>query len=177
MGYNPNTIYKNFPCVYSDNKVQTLPPQYNSNVSCDFYTYLTGPHASLTNSTARGPYILVSGFTSQIYIGSQVRLELGKFLIGASTNLAAYIRFSIIQETPTMLTKYVELYYNEFAAFTTTTQNKPTAGTGILTDVLTNSQINAVSKHTIAYSAPSSFFAVIYEFDQISTPSFTNQFV
>jgi hypothetical protein len=177
LGYNANTIYKNFPCVYSDNKVQTLPPQYNSNVSCDFYTYLTGPHASLTNTTARGPYIIVSGFTSQIYIGSQVRLELGRFLIGASTNLAAYIRFSIIQETPTMLTKYVELYYNEFAAFTTSIQIIPTAGTGILTDVITNSSINAVSIHTIGYSAPSSFFAVIYEFDQISTPSFTNQFV
>lgn len=64
LGYNPDTIYKNFPCVYSDNKIQTLPPEYNSNVSCDFYTYLTGPHASLTNTTARGPYILVSGFTS-----------------------------------------------------------------------------------------------------------------
>lgn len=76
-----------------------------------------------------------------------------------------------------MLTKYVELYYNEFTAFTTTTQTNPTAGTGILTDVITNAEINAVSEHTIAYTAPSSFFAVIYEFDQISTPSFTNQFV
>lgn len=124
--------------MYSDNKVQTLPPQYNSKVSCDLYTYLTGPHASLTNSTYRGPYILVSGFTNKMYIGGQVRLELGGFQIGSSTNLAANIRFSLVQETPTMLTKYVELYYNEFTAFTTASQNTPNAGSGVLTDSLTN---------------------------------------
>lgn len=63
LGYASNTIYKNYPCVFSDNRVQTIPPQYNSKVSCDLYTYLTGPHASLTNSSSRGPYILVSGFS------------------------------------------------------------------------------------------------------------------
>jgi hypothetical protein len=107
LGYDANTIYKNFPCVFSDNKLQALPPQYNSKVTCDLYTYLTGPHASLTNPSARGPYILVSGFTNMMLIGSQVRLELGRFLIGSSTNLAANIRFSLVQETPTMLTKFV----------------------------------------------------------------------
>lgn len=107
LGYAANTIYKNFPCVFSDNKLQTLPPQYNAKVSCDLYTHLTGPHASLTNSTSRGPYILVSGFSNWMLINAQVRLELGKFLIGSSTNLGAYIRFSLVQETPTMLTKYV----------------------------------------------------------------------
>jgi hypothetical protein len=43
----------------------------------------------------------------------------GKFLIGTTSNIAANIRFSIIEETPTMLTKYIELYYNEYVAFTT----------------------------------------------------------
>jgi hypothetical protein len=154
-----------------------LPPQYNSQVSCDLYTYLTGPHASLTNSTYRGPYILVSGFTSQMLINGQVRLELGKFLIGSSTNLATYIRFSIIQETPSMLTKFVELYYNELKAFTTATQSIPTAGSTGVTFAIGSSYINAVSNHSISFTAPSTFFAIIYEYDQISTPSFPNAFV
>lgn len=76
-----------------------------------------------------------------------------------------------------MLTKYVELYYNEFAAFTTSTQAITTAGSGILTDVLSNTQINAVSNHVLTYTAPSAFFAVMYQFDTISTPSFLNRFV
>jgi hypothetical protein len=46
-----------------------------------------------------------------MWIGNQVRLELGNFLIGSSTNLLTYVRFSLVQETPTALTKYVELYY------------------------------------------------------------------
>jgi hypothetical protein len=107
LGLSPDTIYKNFPCVYSDDSTQTLPPQYNSQISCDLYTYLDGPHASLTNTSSRGPYILVSGFTNQMILGSQVRLEFGGILIGSSTNLKANVRFSLIQETPSMLTKYV----------------------------------------------------------------------
>jgi hypothetical protein len=74
LGFLPNEIYKRFPCVFSDDSTQTLPPQYNSQVSCDLYTYLTGPHASLTNSTSRGPYIIVSGFTNMMLLSSQVRL-------------------------------------------------------------------------------------------------------
>ena len=74
LGYAANTIYKNFPCVYSGNAGQTLPPQYNSQVSCDLYTYLDGPHASLTNSSSRGPYIIVSGFTNEMYYATQIRL-------------------------------------------------------------------------------------------------------
>lgn len=61
-----------------------------------------------------------------------------------------------------MLTKYVELYYNEFSAFTTSVQNKPTAGSGTVTDSITNPLINVVSKHTFTYTAPSTFFAAIY---------------
>jgi hypothetical protein len=76
-----------------------------------------------------------------------------------------------------MLTKYVELYYNEFSAFTTSVQSKPTAGSGTVTDSITNSLINVASQHTFTYTAPSTFFAALYEFDQISTPSFTNAFI
>lgn len=177
LGYNSDTIYKRFPCVFTDNRLQTVPPQYNADVSCDLYTYMTGPHASLTNSSARGPYILVSGFTNQMFLSSEVRLEVGGLLIGSSTNLKANIRFSLVQETPTMLTKYVELYYKEFALFTTASQAIATPASTGVTDSLANPLVNTVDNHTITYTAPGNFFAVIYQFDQISTPSFPNQFV
>ena len=177
LGFSANTSIKNFPCVFSGNKAQLVPPQYNSKVSCDLYTYVTGPHASLTNSSARGPYILVGGFSDWMLINSQVRLELGGFLIGSSTNVQANVRFSLVQETPTMLTKYVELYYNEFAMFTVTNQAIATPATGGITDTIGSSSINFVSNHTISYTAPSTFFAAVYQFDMISTPSFPNQFV
>jgi hypothetical protein len=97
LGFQPNEIYKRFPCVFSDNSLLTLPPEYNSDVTCDLYTYLTGPHASLTNTSSRGPYLLVSGFTKQMLISSQVRLEVGGLLIGSSSNLQAKVRFSLVQ--------------------------------------------------------------------------------
>ena len=110
-------------------------------------------------------------------IGTQMRLELGGFLIGSSTNVQANIRFSLVQETPTMLTKYVELFYNEFSMFTVTAQAIPTAGSGGITDTIGNPLINTVTNHTVAYTAPSAFFAIIYQLDMISTPSLPNQFV
>ncbi len=61
--------------------------------------------------------------------------------------------------------------------FTVTTQAIATAGSGGITDTIGNSLINIVSNHTIAYTAPSAFFAVVYQLDMISTPSLTNQFV
>lgn len=76
-----------------------------------------------------------------------------------------------------MLTKYVELYYNELSLFTTVSQSIASPNTGVVTAAIGNSQINQVSNHTLSFTAPSNFFAVVYEFDMISTPSFTNQFV
>jgi hypothetical protein len=68
LGYEPETLYKNFPCV-----------MYNSNgnavgnpIRCDLYTYTTGPYASLT-ATNPGPYILFYGFRPQIYSGQSFR--------------------------------------------------------------------------------------------------------
>jgi len=61
--------------------------------------------------------------------------------------------------------------------FTVTTQAIPTAATGGITDSISTSYINFVSNHTIAYTAPSTFFAAIYQFDMISTPSLPSQFV
>jgi hypothetical protein len=76
-----------------------------------------------------------------------------------------------------MLTKYVELYYNEFKAFTTAAQNIANPGSTGVTNSITNPYIRAVSNHTISFTAPSTFFAIIYQYDQISTPSFPNSFV
>jgi hypothetical protein len=52
----------------------------------------------------------------------------------------------------------------------------PVATTGGITDTIATPSINSVSNHTIAYTAPAVFRAVMYQFDQISTPSFTNEF-
>ena len=76
-----------------------------------------------------------------------------------------------------MLTKYVELYYNELSLFTTTSQSIVTATTGVVTASITNPKINQVSNHTLTFTAPQTFFALVYEFDMISTSSFPNQFV
>ena len=83
-------------------------------------------------------------------------------MIGSSTNLKANIRFSLIEETPDMLTKYIELYYNELSMFDSTNQAIASPQTGAVTHSIASTQINAVSDHTIAYTAPSNFRAVIY---------------
>ena len=98
-------------------------------------------------------------------------------MIGSSTNLKANVRLSLIEETPDMLTKNIELYYNELSLFTSTSQAIASPTTGAVTDSLGNALINQISNHTIAFTAPQNFWAVIYEFDQISTPSFPSQFV
>lgn len=71
-------------------------PTYDSNVKCDLYTYTTGPHASLTDISSRGPYIIMYGFTNQLLINQIYRLELAKFLIGSTPGAGTKIRFSII---------------------------------------------------------------------------------
>ncbi len=58
---------------------------------------MDGPHASLTDPASRGPYILMYGFHPQLFKNANYRLELGKFLIGSSSNVDTKIRFSIIQ--------------------------------------------------------------------------------
>ena len=47
------------------------------------------------------------GFTNDLLESENYRLELAKFLIGSSTGTETKIRFSIIEETPDMLTKYI----------------------------------------------------------------------
>lgn len=72
-----------------------------------------------------------------------------------------------------MLTKYIELYYNEVTLFTTTSALASVAPT--LTSVISNSQINVYSTHTNSFTVPTNGLAIIYEYDQSSTQSFTNQ--
>ncbi len=171
LGYQANQIYKQFPCVLSEST--SYPPTYNNNVVCDLYTYLDGPHASLTDSSARGPYILMYGFYPQLSKTNPYRLELGKFLIGSSSNIDTKIRFSIIQETPDMLTKYIELYYNEVTLFTTTTSLAAVASS--FSTTISNPQINVYTTHTNTFTVTSNGLAIVYEYDQLSTQSFTNK--
>ncbi len=71
-----------------------------------------------------------------------------------------------------MLTKYIELYYNEVVLFTTTASLASSAPT--LTSSISNSQINVYTTHTNAFTAPSNGLAIVYEYDQSSTQSFGN---
>lgn len=81
LGYEADTIYKRFPCIfYYNNNID--PVTYDNHVTCDLYTYTEGPHASLTDSDERGPYILMYGFTNQLLSTEIYRIELAKFLIG-----------------------------------------------------------------------------------------------
>lgn len=72
-----------------------------------------------------------------------------------------------------MLTKYIELYYNEVVLFTTTTTAASVVS--VASSVISNSQINVYSTHTNTFTVPNNGLAIIYEYDQISTQSFTNQ--
>jgi hypothetical protein len=45
-----------------------------------------------------------------------------------------------------------------------------------VTDALNNATINAVDSQSIAFSTSSNAFAIIYQYDQLSTPSFPNSF-
>ena len=176
LGYEADKIYKRFPCIFFyDNKVNT--PTYDSHVTCDLYTYLTGPHASLTDSASRGPYLLMYGFQNDLLALEDYRLELAKFLIGSSTGTETKIRFSIIEETPDMLTKYVELYFNEMSVFTTVAQQIPSATVNGISVSPSNSGINYGVTHTNTLTVSTNPHAVLYEYDMESTPSFANKVV
>ena len=133
-----------------------------SQVSCDLYTFSTGPYASST-VTNPGPYILVYGFPSALSQGYQYRFEFPRILIGASTNVQTSIRFSILEETPAMLHPYIELYYEPFTLFTTQTQSLPTF-TAATMATLVNTSINNMSQYTFAWNTGTAADAIIYEF-------------
>ena len=174
LGYEADKIYKRFPCVfYYNNNVD--PATFDNHVRCDLYTYLEGPHASLTDSAERGPYILMYGFQNELLELESYRIELAKFLIGSSTGTQTKIRFSIIEETPEMLTKYIELYYQEIDLFTTVAQAYPVATAGAVTMSFSSSYINWGNTHTNSFSVSTNPVVITYEYDMESTPSFNNQ--
>lgn len=72
-----------------------------------------------------------------------------------------------------MLTKYVELYYNEVVLFTTASTAAYAATNS--TSVISNPRINVYSTHTNSFTVPTNGLAIIYEYDQSSTQSFSNQ--
>jgi len=178
LGYEADKIYKDFPCMFSENRLSS-PRANNVNVKCDLYTYLDGPHSSLTtatSSTSKGPYIMVYNFENGLPINNNVRFEIGRLLIGSAVNSDTKIRFSIIEETPDMLTKYIELYFTEFSAFTTVSQSAPTASVDQTIPSLDNSQISITDDHRYSLSTGSNGFAIIYEYDTSSTQSFATDF-
>mgnify|MGYP000978122608 FL=1 len=90
------------------------------------------------------------------------RVELAKFLIGSSSNIDTKIRFSIIQETPDMLTKYIELYYNEVTVFTTTS-SAVTVTANQYTATMGNGQINVGNTHYHTFTVgQSTGVAIVY---------------
>lgn len=91
---------------------------------------------------------------------------MAKFLIGSSTGTDTKIRFSIIEETPDMLTKYIELYYYEVTLFTTVSQQIATASTNAVTITPSNSLINVATTHTNTFTTSSNAYALTYQYDR-----------
>lgn len=71
LGYEADKVYKRYPCIFY-RKDGT--PASDGNVECDLYTYLEGPHASLTDSNTRGPYIIMYGFTDPLLLNENYRI-------------------------------------------------------------------------------------------------------
>jgi len=60
-----------------------------------------------------------------------------------------------------MLTKYIELYYNEVTLFATAT-SQSTLQSNLFTTSMSNAQINVANYHTHSYTVPSNGLAIIY---------------
>lgn len=166
LGYQANTVYKRFPCVVIVNNAG-----YDVNARCDFYTDFNGPHASLVQGN-RGSYVLVYGFSNNFAAGDTFRIEIAKFLIGSTAGISANIRLSIIQETPSMLAKYIELYNRQQIAFYTSPQSILVPTPNAVSIALGNDRINAATTHTGTFTSPNGGVVVSYQYDMEPTPSF-----
>lgn len=114
LGYQSNRIYKAYPCVTIG-----LP---GSKISCDLYTYNQGkgPYNQLhINSDITGAFFIVYGFTRPIPTGIAVSIHLPKIKIGSIPNVPAWLKLSILEETPSESEPFVELYFKNLTAFTT----------------------------------------------------------
>lgn len=76
-----------------------------------------------------------------------------------------------------MLTKYIELYYNQLTVFTTVSQAVPAAGSLTVAVATSSSLINAVTTHTNTLTVSTNSYAVTYQYDKESTPSFANKLI
>lgn len=162
LGYDPDQIYKNYPCIF----YRTDDSAHDSNVRCDLYTYLNGPHASLTDISKRGPYILVYGFKAPLAINENYRFEFARFKIGSSHGTSTNLRVSIIEETPSMLTKYIELYFNEFEIFTTAAEQTTTIVANGVTLTKSSNLINTQTTHTLVQTVGTNSYYIVYEYDR-----------
>ena len=76
-----------------------------------------------------------------------------------------------------MLTKYIQLYYYQLTVMTTVDQNKPTASLLAVSIAPSNSFINVPTTHVNTFTVSTNSYAVTYQYDKQSTPSFTNQLI
>ena len=92
------------------------------NIHCDLYTY-SGRYTAYSdmdiNFDPTGPYILIYGFDETVPIGSNIKIDFPKILVGNAVGVSAKIGVSILEETPGELEPYVELYYQDLPVFTT----------------------------------------------------------
>jgi hypothetical protein len=113
LGYQPNRIYKDFPCVISVNVV-------GDKIKCDLYTYVNtlGPYNKLhIRSKSTGPFIMVYGFLNPA-INVDIQVYLPGIKTSTSVGADAMVSFSILQETPGDTEPYIELYHQDIKMFT-----------------------------------------------------------
>lgn len=75
-------------------------------IKCDLYTYtsMPGPYDKLhINSDLTGPFFIIYGFVNTIVTGTAVRIELPKVRIGSLVSKPAWVKLSILEETPAQL--------------------------------------------------------------------------
>jgi len=91
LGYNPDKIYKEYPCVVTG--------LTGTRIKCDLYTFTTavGDYDKLhINSDITGPFFIVYGFVNTIVTGTAVTIELPKIKIGSQPNIPAMVKVSIL---------------------------------------------------------------------------------
>lgn len=91
LGYKPNSIYKEYPCVVNGLS--------GNRIKCDLYTYTTIPfpyNQLHINSDITGPFFIVYGFLNTFTTGTLVTIELPRLLIGTKSNVPAWLKVSIL---------------------------------------------------------------------------------
>jgi hypothetical protein len=98
LGYQKDTIFKEFPCV--------ILGLAGVRIRCDLYTFTSsmGPYNNLhINSDITGPFFIVYGFNTPFAAGTVAKIELPRIKIGTMVNVPAWVKVSILEETPAQL--------------------------------------------------------------------------